>query len=159
MNQFSCSVCEDLLAQQRVESLSSDEMATVKAHIYTCAACAAYAQTLERLSSALDDAPLPAPHLRQRLRARIPSPTANLLQKRVPLYQVALGAAAVLLLFVVDAPAPQRGADTPLSPAIAVTAAADTYEVSANLRLLDTARRGLGEDSLMIHFPTSVSSI
>lgn len=162
MSKLSCSACEDLLVQQRVEDLPAEQAAAIHYHLQTCPACSAYMQTLQHLSKALSgEKKYPPNQIHRQLRARMQSPLTGLLKTRVPLYQVALGTAAALLLFVVEAPDPQRGADTMRASISAVTAIADTYEVSANLRLLDTSRRGLdhSKDSLMIHFPTRVNSI
>ena len=96
-------------------------------------------------------------------RLAIGHPLLRLAQIRVPVYQALLGAAAVFLLLVAtEHPSPAktlRALPTPLVQPIPTPP--DSYEVTANVHLLEHQRRGQAnaKDSLLIRFPTSVGSI
>lgn len=167
-----CNDFEALLLQAQVSALPAAEAAALEAHLNSCPHCRAYGDKLVRLQSATQLAaqprlvPDPAIYfqLAQKVRAQA-EPQAHRwraitqrllapLRYRVPLYQAALGAATLLLLFstmnsmivskpstFVDSTRVLPGKHTP-------------YYLYQDSTLTDSLRlgRNIKEDSLLLRF-------
>jgi hypothetical protein len=160
VNDLGCAACENLIAKRYSQDLPVNLDNALNRHLQICPSCSSYERTLAQTRQLLRaEMPLPSAPVQRRLR----SPLADLQHRPVPLYQATLGAVAVVLvLIIVDAPTPYPTARATVAPHgdyYSTTARPDSYEVMANLRLLDNRERGLADDSLMIHFPTKVNSI
>lgn len=164
-----CAAAEELLAAENLEPLADLERARLRQHLRDCASCRAHHRLLLQFRASLDPEQQPAlrpdPAIRQRLRSAVrqqrrPVPLAGFLQRRIPVYQAVLGAAAaVFILFAANSLGPETPrAVAPLSvPRGAEFTRVDSYEVLRKLKLLDARSRGWNntEDSLLIRFPAT----
>jgi len=164
-----CTAAEELLIAESLGEISDLERVRLRQHLCDCASCRAQRQLLRQFHTTLDperkNGLAPDPAIQQRLRAALPKrpvfPLTQLLNRRIPLYQAVLGAAAaILLIFATTSfdPGTQR-ATIPLAAShpIAFTRA-DSDEVRGKLRLLDAQSRGWDhtEDSLLIRFHPTI---
>ena len=164
-----CATAEKLLAAESLEPLDDLERARLRQHLRDCASCRAHHHLLQQFRASLDPEQQPElrpdPAIQQRLRATVrqqrrPTPLVGLLQRRIPVYQAVLGAAAaVFILFAATSLDPETPRPVaPLSvPRGAEFTRVDSYDVLGKLKLLDTRSRGWNntEDSLLIRFPAT----
>ena len=169
--QTTCSAAEELLTAESLGILGEMESARLRRHLRSCPPCRSHQQLLRQFRTCLDlgqnGSLRPDPAIQQRLRSALLSrrrPLVQFLNRRVPLYQAMLGAAAaVFILFTASRLGPdiRRPTAPLLAPAGAEYTHVDSYEVMGKLNLLDAQSRGWDhtEDSLLIRFhPTNIKT-
>jgi len=164
-----CAAAEELLATESLDILDDLDRARLRQHLRVCASCRTHRRLLQQFRASLDPEQRPElrpdPAIQQRLRATVrrqrrPIPLVGLLQRRIPVYQAILGAAAaIFVLFAATSPDPETPRPVaPLSvPRGTEFTRVDSYDVLGKLKLLDTRSRGWNnaEDSLLIRFPAT----
>jgi hypothetical protein len=166
----SCDEVRELLATDGSER-GHDHRERLRQHLSRCPACRQYSWLLQRLQEAVTeevrDAPGPDPRHLASLHAAVRSrkPVASrwgqllaVLGRRVPVYQVALGAAAAALVaFAALGPGhrplggPHALAGLDSAPQVVLTRA-DSDEVLVKMRRLDRERAAPGLDTLLSRY-------
>ncbi|GEM_PF-4909940 len=181
-NGSNCTAAQDLLIKKDVEPLTDEENFSLTEHLQNCARCVAFQSTLRHIHQLVEttaqDGLQPDPAIRQRLRDKIglqkpPSLSIasvsglwhsilGILRFRIPIYQAALGVAAVVAIFMAIEKLNARGDGVTLKPAQITPSEKQMIAPSPimnTIAKIDSQKIGrtVADDSLLMKFIVTVS--